>query len=314
MKVCRAKYIHYLWLLVAAIWLMPVNSLGQQRRSSREAQINDTLSFKQRIGIRTNTLDWLFLRPNIGIEFDLSRYDYGSWTVGLDAVYNWNTHEQNVSKFVYDIASLTLEGRRYFRTHSERARSWRAYYLGAYANAGEYSIKLSDTGYQGEMYGLGASFGFGIPMAKVGKNYVELDFGGRVGAVFSRSDAYTMSVEDNCYPALPGKNKDWHAVPYPVISDLHISLVYRFHSIGQKYRKPNYKLEEELDQRLREIEWKRDSLRMAKIARQDEMRKQLGEIRKNKKAKKAAEKANREAAKAALKALRKKEGRKEEER
>lgn len=302
----------FLAVVLVLMCLAPSQMEAQMRHSARTSHVNDTLSFKQRLGFRTNAIDWMFLRPNLGVEFDLSRYDYGVWTVGLDAVYNWNTSEERVSPFVYDVASLTLEGRRYFRTHTPKARSWRAYYLGAYAAGGDYSIKVSSVGHQGQFVSVGASFGFGIPMAKVGKNFVELDLGGRFGAAFSKSNAYTIDTESNCYPALPAKNRGWHAVPYPVVMDLHVSLVYRFHSIGQKYRKPNYELEETLLQRQRDVEWRRDSLHNAKIARQDEMRQQLSDIRKAKKEKKAAAKAARAAAKEALKSLRDK-GRKEDE-
>lgn len=302
----------YLAIVLTLMCLVPSQVVAQARHSMRTAHVNDTLSFKQRLGFRTNAIDWMFLRPNLGVELDLSRYDYGVWTLGLDAVYNWNTSEKRVSPFVYDVASVTLEGRRYFRTHTPKARSWRAYYLGAYASGGDYSIKVSSVGHQGQFMSVGASFGFGIPMAKVGKNYVELDLGGRLGAVLSKSKAYTIDTESNCYPALPQKDRGWHAVPYPVVMDLHVSLVYRFHSINKKYRKPNYELEETLLQRQRDIEWKRDSLRNAKIARQDEMRQQLSDIRKAKKEKKAAAKAARAAAKEALKSLRDK-GRKEDE-
>lgn len=279
------------------------------RRGSAPA--NDTLTFSERISIRSNTLDWLFIRPNIGIEFDLLPYDYGKWTIGIDALYNWKTHEKLPSKYVYDIAQLTLEGKRYFRAKRRNGLSWHTYYVGMYAAAADYSIKLSETGRQGQMLGAGASVGYGFPIAKVGSNYIDLEFGARLGAALSHNDAYTMGDEDGCYVAVPEKDKSWHLVPYPVLHDLHISLVYRFHSIRTKYEKPNYKLEEELAARQQELEWKRDSIREARIEREKEMRQQLDEIRRQKAELKAARKAEKKAAKDAINALRNKYGRKD---
>lgn len=277
--------------------------MAQSRKSSSE--INDTLKFKERISFRTNTIDWLLTRPNIGFEFDLTPYDYNKWTIGADFLCNWNTKENHVSSFVYDLASATLEGRKYYRTYRpgnnpdryavaeedtthwgmvswvnhltrlerKNARSWRAYYVGFYGQAAKYSIKVTDIGHQGTMFSAGGAFGFSIPLVVIDKSCIDFELGGRIGAVFTHSDAYTISREDNCYPAVVKENKDWHLVPYPVVVDAHASLVYRFLSVGRKYRKPNYKRLAIRREREQQISQKRDSLKMAKASRLEEIKK-----------------------------------------
>lgn len=43
----------------------------------------DTLSTRQRIALRTNAFEWLCLTPNIGVEYDLTKFNYGRWALTL---------------------------------------------------------------------------------------------------------------------------------------------------------------------------------------------------------------------------------------
>lgn len=279
-------------------------------QTSRSESRNDTLKFKERLSFRTNAVDWFLLCPNIGVEFDLRAGDFNKWTIGADVVYNWNTWESDISPYVYDIAQVTLEGRKYYRTkrgeakrdttlagvtswlkyltrlERKKARTWRAYYWGFYGSATKYSFKLGDVGYQGPAYSLGISFGYGMPLYVMGKGTLDLEIGGRAGMILTKTDAYSVDFESDCYPRVPEKSEGFHLVPYPLITDLHVSLVYRFKSIRNKYRRINYEKEERDMQRQREIELRRDSIRAAKEERQEEMRQQIEVLNKAKKAKK----------------------------
>ena len=279
-----------------------------------QAAKNDSLKLIDRFSFRTNAAGWLLLCPNVGVEFDLSPGDYNKWTVVMDALYNWNTKQTKVNPYVFDIAQVTVEGRKYYRTHRpkagipierdtllpaftswvkyltrlerENARSWRAYYIGAYASATKYSFKLGDVGYQGPAYSIGGSFGYGVPLYQMKHGTLDLEIGGRVGFAIVQSDAYSVDTESDCYPHLPEKSKGMHFIPYPVINDLHVSLIFRTLSVRKKYRVPNYKKQEADEERMRDVEMRRDSIREAKQMRQDEMRSQAEILNKAKKAKK----------------------------
>ncbi|MDO4496321.1 MAG: DUF3575 domain-containing protein [Bacteroidales bacterium] len=306
------------YLLYVFLWMLfGTQPLTAQSFNSNTSH-NDTLKFHERLSFRTNTIDWLLLRPNIGMEFDLRAGDYNKWTIGVDALYNWKTKETDVNPYVYDIMQVTLEGRKYYRTRRPdrdlypdgvvtrdtsvpafvgwlkyitrldraKARSWRAYYWGAYASATQYSFKFGDTGYQGPAYSVGASFGYGIPLYVLGNGTIDLEIGGRIGAAITKYDAYTVDFEGNCYPYLPEKSKGYHFLPYPVINDLHLSLVYRTRSIRNKYRKPNFAKEKEMMERQYEIDARHDSILEARRLRKEEMRSQVEIVGKAKKAKK----------------------------
>lgn len=279
-------------------------------QGSKSEARNDTLKLSERFSYRTNSLGWLLLCPNVGVEFDLRAGDYNKWTIGADILYNWNTSETSVNPYVYDLGQITLEGRKYYRTkrgiahrdttqgaflswfkyltrlERKKARTWRAYYWGVYASATKYSFKFSEVGRQGFAYSAGVSFGYGIPLYVMGKGTLDLEVGGRLGVVMTKYDAYTADFESNCYPLLPEKSKDMHVVPFPLLTDFHVSLVYRIKSIRSKYRRVNYEKEELDMKRQREIETRRDSIREAKEQRQEEMRNQIEVLKNAKKAKK----------------------------
>lgn len=284
-----------IWLVVIIVIGLPESVEAQTRRHSEH---NDTLTFWERLSYRTNVVDWALMCPNIGIEFDVRGGDYNKWTIGVDGIYNWSTWQSNVSSTVFDLAQVTLETRRYYRTSrvgrgdtapgeghrgmvkwmqklfggkNAAPRSWRAYYWGIYVSGSQYSVKLSDIGHQGPAFSAGMSWGWGIPLYQIGKGTIDFDFGLRLGFVLTKSKAYTVDKENNCYPARPMDNTGWHLVPYPIPTDIHVSLVYRPFSIRHKYRKDNLHQDERENEWLLEMERRRESIRSEREARRDSM-------------------------------------------
>lgn len=51
----------------------------------------DTLTFAERISLRTNAVDWTLLTPNLGVEFDVKSTNWNRWAVGLTLKTKWNT-------------------------------------------------------------------------------------------------------------------------------------------------------------------------------------------------------------------------------
>lgn len=75
----------------------------------------DTLSFRDRISIRTNGIDWLCLTPNIGIEYDIQKHNWGHWAITLDVRGNWETNTSFKSGTVYNISGARLGLKYYYR-------------------------------------------------------------------------------------------------------------------------------------------------------------------------------------------------------
>lgn len=81
-----------------------------------------SLSFIDRIAVRTNAVDWLLTIPNIGVEFQITDDSYKYMTVGLSAKYNWNSYHGTTDKMsyqppaVYNILDIRPEFRYYYRT------------------------------------------------------------------------------------------------------------------------------------------------------------------------------------------------------
>ena len=271
----------------------------------------DSLKMKERWSFKTNAIDWLLTVPNATVEFDLSKSPYAKNTLSLSVLGNWETKHTYRPNYVFNIFSGKLEFRNYWRTQQRQVvagdtsklsfmqrirnglsrrrlhpRTWRAYYLGGYASGGTYSMKFGREGRQGQFLSAGLSFGYSVPLYGYTGNHLDIEFGGSVGAVATKYDIYTRNVESNSYVVDHSRQRGWHVLPYPVVTDINVSLVYRFTSIKEKYRLINFekiarKQEEKrrkenyrdsvntankIRQRIerRQNEWKRDSLFRAK--------------------------------------------------
>lgn len=120
------------------------------------------------------------------------------------------------------------------RTFRE-ARTWRAYYAGVYAGYEKYTIAFGRKGKQGDSYNFGFTGGWSVPLYffRDGRS-VDLDLGLALGAKMTQYDEFSYEEETGCY-AYEG-TRSRHIVPYPVIQDLHVSLIFRFRSIGKKVK------------------------------------------------------------------------------
>ena len=114
------------------------------------------------------------------------------------------------------------------------------YYRGFYASYNKYSIKLTQTGYQGSAVNAGFVYGIVKPLYQFANgNALDLDLGISAGLCMAKYDEYELDRESNCYPLI--KKNDWKIVPFPVINEARVALVYRFskdrtHQLGYRYR------------------------------------------------------------------------------
>lgn len=213
----------------------------------------------QRVAVRTNAFDWLFVIPNIGLEYRLTEDPYKYMTLGLNAKYNWNTWHAtsgNVSynpPSVYNLLDIRPEFRYYSRPfNSKNQKTWRAQYIGAYANYADYAFKLGEYGLRGHnTFGLGASLGYVLPLYEYKKGAIDVDLGFSVGLIFAKHDAFTHSMDGDYYTRLAEGEKYFsltqsssRVLPYPIVSEVRVAFVWRRESLRYHIQK-DYAKEEE---------------------------------------------------------------------
>lgn len=249
----------YLYLSI----LLLLSSISFAAQSPEEVK-SDTLKFKDRLGFHTNTLGWLLLTPNVGVEYDIVRSDYKKVSLLLHGRFNGASNQDFSSRYVYNIAGLKAELRWYFRmrerqpwekdlisstegffrrlfarrrllTSRENPRRYRAYYVGPYAGYDKFTLKYNSLGRQGNMMNFGVSLGYTTPLYIYANGTgIDLELGASIGAMYLGYDKFGYNEEDHCYVDR-GEHKG-ALVPYPVISDLRLSLVYRMDPIRNQIK------------------------------------------------------------------------------
>ena len=226
----------------------------------------DSLTIAERIALRTNSVDWLLLVPNISAEFDLGKYNWNRYSVIVGVKGNWQTSHSFKPAQVYNLAGVRGEVRQYWRTRKinynkqdsttvtsvmpaknilQRLFSTNrytlkhpntTYYRGIYAAYDKYSILLGKKGKQGAAISAGLSYGIIQPLYEFKSgNSLDLEFGVSAGLCFTKYDEYRHDRESDCYPRLA--TKGWHILPYPMLSEARVAFVYRFgsHPMTNKY-------------------------------------------------------------------------------
>lgn len=232
--------------------LIPRNAHAQTKE---QKETETTVSDKARWSFRTNAVDWLLTIPNLAVEYDVNNSIYNKLTLNLGVRYNWHTSHNFAPATVFDVWEIRPEVRQYWRTE-HRAQSgpkpslkeqlfskartnpkfWRAYYVGVYTSFNGYSFKFGKQGLQGNSYGLGLSAGYSIPLYSYKNHFVDIEFGGSLGMSYAQYDVYEHDRENNGYTPVPEKSKSYHLVPFPVVSNINVSFIYRFASIKDKYK------------------------------------------------------------------------------
>ena len=75
----------------------------------------EDLSFKDRIAIRTNVVDWALTTPNIAFDYDIVSTPYDKQSVGVAFKYNWATSHTYIPKQVYNLFDVRADYRFYWR-------------------------------------------------------------------------------------------------------------------------------------------------------------------------------------------------------
>jgi hypothetical protein len=120
----------------------------------------------------------------------------------------------------------------------DNPRNWRAYYIGVWAGVDNWSISFTGKGNQGNGLGAGLVAGYTLPLYSQKyprEGSLDLDFGLAAGWKAVKYDAYTYEEATQHYVYDPARSqKSWKIVPYPIIQDIHVSLVWRFRGIKHK--------------------------------------------------------------------------------
>ncbi len=265
------------------------------RLSGQDVQHLDggTLSFKDRVAIRTNVVDWVLTTPNIAFDYDIVSTPYDKKTVGLGLKYNWNTTHTYIPKQVYNLFDARFDYRFYWRQQPydnranvygdwerdwirsakglaklrARANCFRAVekpkthislFVGPYLSFSSFSVKLSAAddalGRQGIAFGAGLTAGVALPLyGYENGSALDLEFGGSLGWHFASYDFYAVDAEHNEYPLQGHRNK---FVYYPFVSDVRVSLVYRFRTIAKQHTEIDYDL---IDRRFVALQLEKDA-------------------------------------------------------
>lgn len=247
------NWLYAIFLLIAV--LFPQISRAQIFESKTGV---DTLTFAERISLRTNAVDWTLLTPNLGVEFDVKSTNWNRWAIGLSFKSKWNTSATFKNRVFYNITEVRADFRNYWRTRQinnkvpahtgfiDRLFSCRrrvvkhpktTYYRGAYVSFSDFSIKFGREGHQGKALSAGITYGIIKPLyAFRTGNTLDLDLGFDAGFVAVNSEKFIYNRADNCYTRT--KQGSWKVVPFPMPTAARVGFVYRFGSypITKKYR------------------------------------------------------------------------------
>ena len=260
-KVCR-------WVVCLLMQLFFVASAQAQLLYYNKV---DTLKFGQRFNFRTNTVDWLALTPNVGVEFTLGNRNWSKWTVGAQGRFNWKEQSKEPRFYIYDLYDGRIQLRKYW--HGKNPTS--VFYWGVYAGANSFDIKLGKTGYKGTSAFGGLSFGYVKQLyGYTNGSSLDLDLGVNAGVVFAKYKEYTRELRGNRFEYVTtkpekGYKPTFSPLIYAAATDaVRVSLVYHFGPIvANKYKK---RVEVDNDYRvmLATLKLQRDSTAAAqKVAR-----------------------------------------------
>lgn len=200
----------------------------------------DTLKVIERFNLRANIVDWLVLTPNVGVEFATGNKNWNTWTVGLYGRFNWHADTKVRPYYVYDLYDGRVELRKYWHAHMPK----RVFYVGAYAGANKFDIKLGSVGRKGQ-----GVFG-GLMVGTITQLYgyqngasLDLDLGVNAGVVFAKYHEYRREFAGNQYVYTVTKPESGYALTfspwiYAASTDIiKASLVYHFGTkLSNKYK------------------------------------------------------------------------------
>lgn len=206
-------------------------SAGVNVTATRPKANSDKILGIDRWSFRVNALELLCTVPNVNAEFDISSSPYNRWTLGLTAKYNWNTWHSVPPSHVFNMFEVRPEFRKWFRMKPKEGAKdpvkERAYFIGGYVSGGTYSIKPGKYGIQGPLFSIGALFGYDFPLYTYRHFAIDFELGAAAGVGVTSYTGYSMNRSNTDFVEAPEHSKGWHVCPFPVVSEIKASLVFR---------------------------------------------------------------------------------------
>ena len=263
----KLGYQHIVGVILLFSLTVVVPSWGQgQRDKSLYHNRLDTLSFYERINMRTNFVDWLTLIPNIGVEFNLGKMNWNRWTLGMNLRWKPSTRSSEIPilNVVYDIRNFGMEVRRYHHGRGFR----RSYFIGGYGAYGKHDVRFGVTGYKGNHIAVGLTAGMIMPLYSYRNNSsLDLELALALGPVLCKQDEYEK--DENGTRVI--STSDNYSVKFnpPLLlaanDALRVSLVYHFGpSVANRYKK-RIAIDERYRVHLSDMEMRRDSIHQAHV-------------------------------------------------
>lgn len=261
-KVCR-------WAVCLLVQICFVASASAQQLYYNKV---DTLTFGQRFNIRTNTVDWLALTPNVGVEFTLGNKNWSKWTLGVQGRLNWNEQIERKHYYVYNFYDGRIQLRKYW--HGKNPTT--VFYWGVYAGGNSFDIKLNKTGRKGSSLFGGLSFGYVKQLyGYMNGSSLDLDLGVNAGVVYAKFKEYEHLRQGQCYGHVTTRPEAGYKLTfspwiYAASTDvLRASLIYHFGpKVANKYKR-RIEVDNDYRVKLAVLQQKRDSTMAAnKISHQ----------------------------------------------
>ena len=263
-KTVNLKGLKYCVLLMM---LVSSSCVFAQKKMADDHKL-DSLSISDRISLRTNGVDWMMLLANFGVEFDLGKYNWSRNAIGLNVRANWNTKHTYNPGVVYNLFEVRGEFRNYWHTRKttndlgphrhtyEKILSGRrrrpkhprtTWYRGGYLAYDDYSFLFGKEGIQGQAYTLGFQYGVIRPLYifQSGKS-VDLDFGFSAGFCLTDYEKFTHDSQTSSYTTIPGSKTGLKIVPFPILTEARVGLVYRVGSKANIYTKYRWRYDVDL--------------------------------------------------------------------
>ena len=200
----------------------------------------DSLKLTERFNVKTNMLGWLLMSPNIGIEMNLGKHNWSQWSIGISGRAMWATSNQDEAPYTrHNLGEGRLHVNRYWHGRG-LMRSW---FTGAYAGYSSFDLKLSQTGYYGNGYIFGMTFGTVTPLYGYSNgSSIDLEMNVNAGVLLAKVDEYVCSDDRQYYITTRqsnGRRLLWNPLPLAVTTDLiRVSLVYHLGpTVANRYRR-----------------------------------------------------------------------------
>ena len=145
-------------------------------------------TFRPLLAVKTNLLYDLVLAPNIEVEVPFGRDK--RWSVMAEYTNPWWRWKK--LDYSYEIQEGGLELRRWLLPRCNEARPWLSgLFAGVYGATAKYDIENDGVGDQGEVWSLGATCGYSLPIGR----YWNLELSGSVGFVSGERRHYNAEFE-----------------------------------------------------------------------------------------------------------------------